>query len=656
MKPNYSVFLALLLCASQLTAQNTNPTRRAIGNLLVENVPEIAPATLERYDQYQNTRAASVADWDASGNGLYISTRFGDVPQVHHVGKAGAYREQITFYREPLAGIQTCPDVTQNGFLFYRDIGGNENFQIYFFDRKTGAPTLLTDGTTRNGNAHWNEKGTKILFSSNKRNGADMDFYLKSVMPNEAPTRILENKGGGWSIADWSDDETKIIVANGISVVETKLFLYSIASRKLEPIHPIAKPIAYSGARFSRDGRGIFLLSDEDSEFKCLRYYDLSSQRLSKIVELNWDIESFELSKDGNTMVFSSNEDGYTQLYTLDTRSMKYQKLANTLPKGVISGMSFNRDNQRLALTLTTSRSPADAYVLNVKTGQAERWTYSEIGGLNAEQFSDCQLLHFPTFDMDEKGKPRQIPTFLYLPKNASPNERLPVVVSIHGGPEGQSFPAFNAFIQYLCNELQVAVLVPNVRGSTGYGKTYVQLDNGFLRENSVKDIGALLDWAEKQPYLDAKRMAVYGGSYGGYMSLASMTHFNERLRCGVDLFGISNFVSFLKNTSAYRADLRRVEYGDERDSTMAAFQQKISPLTNIANITKPMLIYQGENDPRVPLSESEQMVAQLKTKGNAVWYIRAKDEGHGIVKKANRDYTQAAIAQFFKQFLLDSK
>ncbi|MBC7448285.1 MAG: S9 family peptidase, partial [Hymenobacteraceae bacterium] len=211
----------------------------------------------------------------------------------------------------------------------------------------------------------------------------------------------------------------------------------------------------------------------------------------------------------------------------------------------------------------------------------------------------------------------------------------------------------FSAFINLLVNELGVAVVVPNVRGSTGYGKTYLKLDNGPKREESVQDIGALLDWIDRQPTLDAGRVVVYGGSYGGYMSLATMTTYNARMRGGIDLFGISNFTTFLKNTSAYRVDLRRVEYGDERDPKMQAVFARISPVSKIKNITKPMLVYQGKNDPRVPLSESEQMVAGLRQQGTPVWYIMAKDEGHSLAKKANRDYTYGATLLFLREYLM---
>jgi dipeptidyl aminopeptidase/acylaminoacyl peptidase len=226
-----------------------------------------------------------------------------------------------------------------------------------------------------------------------------------------------------------------------------------------------------------------------------------------------------------------------------------------------------------------------------------------------------------------------------------------PVLISIHGGPEGQARPFLSA--SYVTNEMGVASVQPNVRGSSGYGKTYLKLDNAMLREDSVKDIGALLDWIAQQPDLDAKRVAVTGGSYGGYMSLATMTHYSDRLKCGIDVVGISNWVTFLKNTQGYRQDLRRVEYGDERDPKMRDFLETISPLNNAAKIKVPVLVVQGKNDPRVPVTESEQMVKKIRDGGGTVWYVMATDEGHGFQKKQNRDYEQWARIVFLQQFLL---
>jgi dipeptidyl aminopeptidase/acylaminoacyl peptidase len=259
----------------------------------------------------------------------------------------------------------------------------------------------------------------------------------------------------------------------------------------------------------------------------------------------------------------------------------------------------------------------------------------------------------YETFDSVD-GKPRKIPAFVYRPVGMT--GKTPVLVVIHGGPESQTRPNFNAFIQYMVQELDVAVVAPNVRGSTGYGKYYVELDIGMKRMDSVRDIGATLDWIARQPSFEPRRVAVYGGSYGGFMSYASMIEYNNRLIAGVSIVGISNFVTFLNNTSGYRRDLRRVEYGDERDAKMREFLQRISPLTNVARIRRPMLIIQGANDPRVPASEASQMLAAIRSNGAEAWYMLAKDEGHGFQKKSNRDAQNAAIAAFLKLKLVGQR
>jgi dipeptidyl aminopeptidase/acylaminoacyl peptidase len=642
------VFLHITLCVTMLCAQ-TAP-KKNIGNLTTDQVPDLPADLQERWEQYQNVRSTTFADWDSKGEGIYISTQLGEVAQIHHVAKAGAYREQLTFAKEPLTSASTCPNPARSGFLYSKDLGGNENYQIYFFDNQSFKHQLLTDGKSRNGGAKWNAKGDKIAFSSNKRSAGSLDFYIKTL-DGGAPELILENKGGGWSIVDWSADESKMLIINYLSINDSKLYVFDLANKKLEPINTSTTQIAYKRAQFAKNGNGVYLLSDENTEFMGLRFYDLKGKTMSKIADLNWDIEDFELSKDEKTLVFTTNEGGYYKINILDTRSLKYKSVPK-LPNGVISNMTLHKNGKLLAFTLTTPTTTKDVYVLHLEKNNVERWTFSENGGLPANGFVDAVLRQFPTFDKDERtGEQRKIPVLVYMPKNYT--GKVPVVIQIHGGPEGQSFPDFNAWRQFLANELGVAVLVPNVRGSSGYGKTFVKLDNGVLREHSVKDIGALLDWAATQSVLDSTRMAVMGQSYGGYMSLASMTHFNNRFKCGIDLYGISNFVSFLKNTSSYRADLRRVEYGDEREPKMQEFLQKISPLTHIKQITKPMFIFQGANDPRVPLSESEQMVAALRENGVSTWYIMAKDEGHGIYKRTNRDYVFASIALFLKQNLL---
>nr|MCU0354868.1 hypothetical protein [Cytophagales bacterium] len=492
MKNQLRILVLLLLATGVASAQ-----KRESGNLTFENVPVPDPQLAARLDQYENIRTASFVGWDTKTDGLLISTRFGNVPQIHHVARPGGYRQQLTFEREPVGNGSVCPDSSKHGFLFGMDAGGNENYQLYFFDRATGRKRLLTDGKSRNGGGVWSKKGEKFAYTSNRRSPGDLDIYVASLENPSDARMVFQGKGGGWGINDWAADDRQLLVSEYLSVNESKLYLLDIASGKLEQINPSAKQIAYGAERFSKDGKGVFFVSDEDSEFQQLRFYDFATKKIANLTAaINWDVQNFHQSEDGKHLVFSTNENGYTRVYLMDVPSRQYRPIPN-LPDGIIGGLRFNRDNRRIAISVFASQVPGDVFVLDIQTNAVERWTFGETGGLNAASFVEATLVQFPTFDK-VNGKPRLIPAFLYLPKNAT--GKVPVLIDIHGGPEGQSQPGFGAQTQFWAGELKVAVLRPNVRGSTGYGKTYAKLDNGVLRENSVKDIGALLDWIAKQP------------------------------------------------------------------------------------------------------------------------------------------------------------
>jgi dipeptidyl aminopeptidase/acylaminoacyl peptidase len=624
--------------------------RREMGNIVSENIPAFPKNLTEKLYQYQNTRSAGFVAWLPDGKGMLISTRFGETTQLHRVDAPKSDRQQITFFPEPVGAAVFPENPAGKTFYFLKDVGGGEFYQIFSFDMRSGKSEMLTDGTSRNGSPLFSRKGDKFIFTSTRRNKKDSDFYISDRSNAKTTKLLMQTETGGWGAADWSPDDKQLLVQQYISVNESYLHLMDAESGKLLPINEGKKSIAYSSGLFSKDGKGIYIVSDENTEFQTLRYYDLATKTFKPLTaSINWDVEDVELSPDGNTLAFTTNEDGTTKLYLMDTHSQTYKPVQN-LPVGLIGGLKFHPDNKQLAFTLNNAQTPSDVFVLNVSDNSLARWTYSEVGGLNTQNFVSPTLIHYETFDKVGKN-PRMIPAFYYKPRQAK--GKLPVIISIHGGPEGQSFAGFSSLNQFLLNEMEVALLVPNVRGSTGYGKTYVTLDNGFKREESVQDIGKLLDWIARQPELDASRVMVYGGSYGGYMVLACMTNFNDRLRGGIDLFGISNFVTFLEKTEAYRRDLRRVEYGDERDPQMKEHLLKISPANNAKKITKPMFIYQGLNDPRVPVGESEQMVKMLREQGNTVWYMLAKDEGHSLAKKTNRDFHNAAMMLFLEKFML---
>lgn len=631
-----------LLAAVQLPAQAVE--RREQGNLVMEDIPEIPAALAERMNQYQQSRGASFEGWIGRDGGVLIGTRFGETTQVHRVGTPLGMREQLTFFPEPVAGA--APSPKGDGFLFSKDSGGNEQFQIYWFDSASGRYQMLTDGQSRNTDPKWSNSGEVYAFSTTRRNGKDTDIHI-AALSSKSSKAVLEREGS-WTVLDWSPDDTDLLLQKYISVNESEIYVLSLKSGELARFRPAKEAVAYAAALFSRDGDGIYYVSDEGSEFQQLRYESLKSSRQKNLsAQIPWDIEEIAMSRGGTYLAFTANAGGVSQLHVLDLKKDQAMAIPQ-LPMGVAGGLRFDASGRHLGFYLNGPRSPTDVFSLEISAGKLTRWTKSETGGLDATQFIEPQLIEFKSFDE------RKIPAFYYQPPTGLARKgKFPVLISIHGGPEAQSLPVFAPITEFYLREMGVAVIYPNVRGSAGYGKSYLKLDNGMQREDSVKDIGALLDWIAQQPELDAKRVAVIGGSYGGYMTLASMTTYNDRLRAGIDIVGISNFVTFLTNTSDYRRDLRRVEYGDEREPDMRDFLQRISPTNNIAKITKPMFIVQGANDPRVPASEAEQIVQSLRSQGGPAWYLLAKDEGHGFKKKSNRDYYNNAIVLFLQQHLL---
>lgn len=623
------------------------------GTLVMEDIPEIPARIAERILQYQNTRAAALEDWYPDGQSLLMATRFGETQQLHQITQPAGMRRQITFFPEPVNSASVCPDASNPLILFNKDIGGNEFYQVFGLNYKEGTVKLMTDGKSRHGAVVWSRKGDRFAYYGTARNKKDWDIYIQDTKGGDG--QIAWREGGFWTPLEWSPDDSKLLISKSVSANESYLYMLDIAAAKVEQINPKSagsEPIAYGAATWAADGHGIYLASDEGSEFQRLKLYDIATKQQKEVTaDIPWDIEKLDRNPMGDTLAFTANEDGMSALYLMKTASQEKRKVGG-IPPGQITGLKFHPDGKRLALEINNSQTPSDIFLLDTTEDKLTRWTYSEIGGLDSEKFVSPSLIRFDTFDQVD-GMPRKIPAFYYKPTRAQ--GRLPVVIQIHGGPEAQYVPIFSASIQYMINELGIAVIAPNVRGSAGYGKSYLKLDNGFLREDSVKDIGALLDWVGKQPELDPQRVCVMGGSYGGYMTLASMMHYNERLACGIDIVGISNFVTFLNNTEAYRRDLRRVEYGDERDPKMKEYLTRVSPANQAKKITKPMMIAQGRNDPRVPVTESEQMVKAIRENGGKVWYFLATDEGHGFQKKGNRDAFTNATMAFLEKFLVGS-
>jgi dipeptidyl aminopeptidase/acylaminoacyl peptidase len=655
------IYAAIL--ASNMTAQS-NTTTTALGektadlptsvsdvtvvpgnaNLLSSGIPQVTADLQTRVMQYLNARSARLLDTTPNGENVLIATRFASTMQMHLVETPLGARHQLTFSEEPIASASFLP--TDPNVVFYmQDKGGGEFYQIYRMDRATGRSQMVSDGKSRYGGLMISRDGSRILFNSTARNGKDTDVY---VAPADDPSaaRPLTQESGTWSGVDISHDASKALIINYRSIDDADLYLCDVATGKKQQISEADGKGSIAAALFSPDSKSVYFVTDRYSNFNELYRVDLENP--SDVPEsisdsINWNIEDAKISPDGSVIALNVNEEGYSRLYFLNVRTQKFTQVK--LPVGLIDSMQFplNR-NDAFMISMQTSQSPSDVYEISVSSGSNIRWTKSEVGGVNTSSWRDPELVRY------KSGDKVSIPAFVYRPEKTG--KPAPVVIIWHGGPEGQSRPGFSPFVQMLTNEFGIAVVLPNVRGSDGYGKVFLEMDNGIKREGSLADIAATLDWISEQPDMDKDRIGIYGGSYGGYMVLATAAFFPDRIRSAVDVVGISNLVTFLENTQSYRQDLRRVEYGDERDPEVRKVLERISPLNHADKIKASLYVQQGKNDPRVPQSEAEQIVHAVRASGKPVWYLLGLNEGHGFAKKENRDYALVTTVCFLLQTL----
>ncbi len=628
------------------------------GKLVMEDVPEIPRDILVSLMRYQNIRAAVFRAWTSDSKGIYVSTGFGNVDSIHRVDQPGGARQQLTFFSERVAAVKGRPGGRE--LLFTRDTGGSEFAQIFEFDPDSGEAVMLTDGESRNTDAVWDRSGSRIAYQSTRRNGVSKDVWIMDPSDPESASVALEARDGSrWLPKEFSASGRHLLIQKYTSITDSRAYLLDLDSGTTALLAGGEdEPSTNLPVAFDDDGDGFWFITDQGGEFNRLAWQAMRASAEPEYVtdDIPWNVSSVVFSHDRKRAAFVTNDDGMSRIYLLDPATRQYRVVDN-IPTGVAFGLRFSPDDRHLGMTLNTPQSPSDAFTLELGAGSLEygavtRWTKSEMGGLDRSELRAPELVHYPTFDTVD-GVRRKIPAWVYKPAGPGP---YPVIIAIHGGPEAQARPAFNNTYQMWVNKLGAAVIRPNVRGSAGYGKTYVSLDNGYKREDAVRDIGALLDWVAAQDDLDASRIALYGASYGGYMALASIMHFGDRLKAVVNSVGITHFVTFLETTQDYRRDLRRAEYGDERDPEMRAFLEKISPLNNVDRINVPIFIVQGQNDPRVPVTESEQMVAALREAGNTVWYMNALNEGHGYRRRENRDVYQQAMMLFFRNHLINGE
>jgi dipeptidyl aminopeptidase/acylaminoacyl peptidase len=633
-----------------LRAVSSLPVESAPGlpRVQISGVPAVPPDFEAWLAPYTEARSAQLADPGEDGKAVLILTRFGSVAQIHRVAAPLGMREQLSFGKEPVASAAWLPGDSRTVF-FVQDTGGGENFQLYRLDTRTGRRQLLTDGKSRHETFSVSPDGRWLAWSGTGRNGTDTDVYLAEAASPSTASRLTE-ESGNWLPGEFSADGKKLLVRRERAIDDADLFLVDLATKartRITPDPATAGKGSVRKAAFGPEGKSVFLVTDRGVEFSQLFRVDLTrpdAAWMPLTVDLKWNVEGLAVARDG-TVAFVVNEDGYSKVYLLKRGSTSRTPVE--LPAGVVTDLRFpSRTSDVVSLTLDTPTSPGDVWQVKVKDGAAMRWTRSEVGGMDPAQLGRPELVRYPSTDGFT------VPAFLYRPHGLRPGARAPVVVVWHGGPESQERPKFYAFAQALA-DLGIAVLLPNVRGSDGYGKAYLAADDGVKREQALKDIGATLDFIGRQADLDPSRVAAYGGSYGGYMTLASVAFYPERFRAAVDVVGISSFTTFLNGTAAYRRELRRAEYGDDRNPEVRTVLERISPLNSAGKIRVALYVLQGKNDPRVPQGEAEQIVRAVRGHGKTAWYMLALDEGHGFKKKETRDYAWSTELYFLREQLV---
>jgi len=644
-------FLALL-CVISLCNTGCFDKRISLpvpSSISISNIPSISNSFCQTVLDYENFNFATFSGWLPSDKGIIAVSRDSDINQLFYIEKPHAKPRKLTSLPEPITEASMCPDPKKRLVAFTQDKGGNENFQIYLLHLDSFRTEQITVGNFQNSDVVWSNSGNRFAFQSNSRNGKDFDVCICDL-ENRNKIRTVISQEGSWSILDWSQNDSCIIVSHYLSRTASFLYVYTIASGTLTPLFNESDTVSQECAVFGPGNSGIFLTSDKNTDVRTLRYVNIQTHHDSILTpNLGWDVREIAIAKNRKILVFQTNENGFSHLYIMNTATFAFKEITG-LPKGGIYGLHFDYTGEYIGVTVVTPQHPEEAFTIRLSDFALEQWTFCGPSNAKTIRYISPELIHYPTFD-SMNNVPRTIPCFIYKPRNIG--KYFPVLISLHGGPESQFWPYFNPQIQYYVNELGICVVAPNVRGSGGYGKKWLSLDNGFLREDAIKDVGCLLDWIKTQKDLDTNHVGVFGGSYGGFLSLASMETYTSRFVAGIDMYGISNFITFLDHTAGYRKDLRRVEYGDERVPAMHDFLVRISPLSHTSQIKAPLFIIQGANDPRVPLGESQQIANAALSNHIPVWTLVAKDEGHGFRKKSNNDYQECAQAMFLKTYLV---
>ena len=638
---------AALVAAAPAVLQPQEGTVPVPGNVAVDGVPAIPQAIAGAVAKYANFRFANLIDWAPADRRMLVwaATDKGSTFQlIDGPGRAAA---PLAPFPRGTRQVAAFNPVDPNTLVFVQDTSeGKELLQLVRYDIKTGEMKQITDGNSRNQWPVWSPDGKWLAYHSNRRSAADFDLHV--VQPSDPATdRVVLQANGIWRVMAWSPDAKSLLVYEDSGSSQSRLWRVNAASgeKKLLTAENGAR---WNAPRFTPDGKSVYAVGgDKDADVPGLWRFNVLKGTWTRVSRPGAFVEDFDISSDGKLAAIAYQRDASSVLEVVELPSMKTRPVPS-LPPGSILNVAWRPHSHEVGITFRSVAMFGDVFSLEVGAAAPTRWTQSSTGTFDAATLPAPEIIRWKSFDG------QTISGILYRPAAKFQGPR-PVIINIHGGPVNQERPRFLGRGYYFLNEDGVALIYPNVRGSSGFGKTFERLDDGLKREDAVKDIGALLDWIATQPSLDKDRVMLTGASYGGYLTLAAAEAYNDRIRCAFPAAAITNFVTFMENTAPIRLEDRRAEYGDERDPQMREFLTRISPITNVAKITKPIALAQAGHDTRVPVEQGEQMVKALRANNVPVWYALYKDEGHDGFPSTNavNNFNQYVWVLFVEKYLL---